>query len=181
MTKKEELLAIDLWRNMERIFIFIRFDIKNNKNIQLSDAIIEIIKNNTSLVEMCNIVFHIMPEWKGKLITKNSEETVFNYKKDLELFIIKGVELMKEGFLIHNYDLAYDIADLLHALPGIVIASYKRNLEDCQKNQVKHWLRQFRDRNRYFGSLKDYWKVYVKSVQKKWDCKMFDEFKSIFH
>ena len=48
--------------------------------------------------------------------------------------------------------MAYDIADMLHVLPEIVIANQKKR-------------------------LKQYWKIYVKPFHKKWKCNIFNEFK----
>ena len=53
---------------------------------------------------------------------------------------------------IQEYKMAYDIADMLHVLPEIVIANQKKR-------------------------LKQYWKIYVKPFHKKWKCNIFNEFK----
>jgi len=151
--KENNNMEEDVWRNLKTIFIFIRFDIKNKKNVQVTDAVIKIIEENCTLEEMCKKILNIMPEWTEQLIIEGNEKKLI-CKKELKIFIIRALELMKISIELQNDKMAYDIADMLHALPDIIIA----NRKNC---------------------LKEYWKIYVKPVQKKW--KIFKEFKYVFH
>ena len=101
------------------------------------------------------MLVQIMPEWKGRFYTKTGVKQEVLYKKELEQFIVRAVELMRDNLEIQHYDLAYDLADMLHALPDIVLANGK-------------------------NGLKNYWKIYVKPVQKKWNCDLLEEFKYLF-
>lgn len=147
-------MKVNIWKNLQRIFVFLRFDIKNKNNSNVIDIIIKVINNNNSNEEMCKMIVYIMPKWKGQLIVEENEEQenegqelIFNIQ--LKQFIIRALEVMKSNLLAQEYEIAYDIADILQALPDIVIANNKKG-------------------------LKQYWKVYIKPFQKKWKCKTFN-------
>lgn len=145
-------MKVNMWKNLQRIFVFLRFDIKNKNNSQVIDILIEVINNNNKNKEMCKMICNIMPKWKEQLIVEEDEgqELIFNIK--LKQFIIRALELMKTNILIQEYEIAYDIADMLQGLPEIIIANNK-------------------------NGLKQYWKIYVKPFQKKWKCKTFNKWK----
>lgn len=143
-------MTAGMWINLQRIFVFIRFDIKDKNNSHVIDIIINAINNNIKNNEMCQMIFHLMPEWKGQLIIEGNElqELIFNSK--LKEFTIKALELMKTHITAQEYETAYDLADMLQGLPEIVIGNNKKG-------------------------LKQYWKNYVKPFQKKWKCDIFNE------
>lgn len=145
-------MKVNMWKNLQRIFVFLRFDIKAKHNSYIIDIIIKVINNNISNEEMCKMIFYIMPEWEEQLIVEEGDvqELIFNIQ--LKQFIIRALELMKTNILIQEYEIAYDIADMLQGLPEIVIANNRKG-------------------------LKQYWKIYVKPFQKKWNCKTFNEWK----
>lgn len=143
------------WKNLERVFVFVRFEIKNDKNCLIADAIIVGIKNHVTNEELCDMLIEAMPEWKGRFHKETGVKQEVLYNEELEQFIVRAVELMKDNLEIQRYDLAYDLADMLHALPGIILANKK-------------------------NGLKSYWKIYVKSVQKRWNCELLEEFKYLF-
>jgi len=144
----------DIWRNFKTILVFMRFDIKNDKNAQVAGIIIDVIKNNSTFAQMKKMVTNVMPEWNNQLIAKNSKEKSINNKKEEVLFFIKAMELLKNSFMLHDYEMAYDLADMLHAFPDIVISG--------QKN-----------------SLKNYWRIYVRPVQKKWKLQELNAYRYI--
>ncbi len=141
-----------MWKNLQKIYVFLRFDIKDKNNSHVIDIIINVINNNISNEKMCRMIFYIMPKWKRQLMDEEGEgqELIFNIQ--IKQFIIRALELMKTNILIQEYEIAYDIADMLQGLPEIVIANNKKG-------------------------LKKYWKIYVKPFQKKWRCKTFNEWK----
>lgn len=148
-------MKANMWKNLQRIFVFLRFDIKNKNNSQIIDIIINVINNNTNNDEMCKMIFYIMPKWKGQLISEEDELQELIFDMQLKQFIIRALELMKTNILIQQYEIAYDIADMLQGLPEIVIANNKKG-------------------------LKQYWEIYVKPFQKKWGCTTFNEWKNFF-
>ncbi len=83
------------------------------------------------------MIFYLMPRWKGQLIVEEGElqELIFNSK--LKEFTIRALELMKTYIMAQEYELAYELADMLHALPEIVIDKNKKGLKQYWKNYVK--------------------------------------------
>lgn len=148
-------MEVTTWENLERIFINIRFDIRNKDNYQVADTIIKVINNNVSNEEMCKMIFDINPKWKNKLIFGETEEKELNLDREIELFIIRAVELIKDTISTHEYEIAYDVADILQGLYGIIVTNQKKG-------------------------LKQYWKIYVKPFQKKWNSNVFNVFKHTF-
>lgn len=146
-------MGVNLWKNLQRIFIFLRFDIKDKNNAHVIDIIIKVINNNIRNEEMCKMLFYIMPKWEKQLIVEDSEEQEIIYNIHLGQFTIRALELMKISIINQEYEIAYDIADMLQGLPEIVIANNKKG-------------------------LKQYWKIYVKSFQKKWKRKTFNRWKN---
>lgn len=143
------------WENLERIFILIRFDMKNQNNTQIINIAIQAINNNLNNLELCEIISCLMPSWKKQLIFLSMEETEVSCSKEIKLFMIKALKLMKIYLSNLQYDMAYDIADILQGLYGIILANSKK-------------------------SLKQYWKTYIKPFQKKWNSDIFSDFKDTF-
>lgn len=146
-------MTVDMWKNLQRIFVFIRFDIKDKKNSHVIDIVTKVIDNDMTNDEMCKMIVCLMPKWKGQLILKECDMQEIMLNRQLKEFIIRALEFMKEHLLYQNYETAYDIADMLHVLPEIVVDNKKKE-------------------------LKLYWKDYVKPFQKKWKCKVFNEWKN---
>jgi len=143
------------WKNLERIFIQLRFDIKNQNNSQIVDIVIRAINNNLSNFELCEMISCLMPTWKKQFIFNSIEQTEITCSKEIKLFMIKALDFMKNCLSNLQYDIAYDIADILQGLYGILLADSKK-------------------------SLKQYWKIYIKPFQKKWNSDIFYNFKDTF-
>ena len=94
-----------------------------------------------------------MPDWKGQLMDEEDEWQELALDMQLKEFIIRALELVKKYMLIQEYEIAYDIVDMLHGLPEIIIADNEKG-------------------------LKQYWKNYVRPFQRKWKCKEFNEWKN---
>lgn len=62
-----------------------------------------------------------MPIWEKQLIIYDNFNDGLFYNKELESFIIKSLKFIKEYMIHNNFDIAYDIADILHTLPQIII------------------------------------------------------------
>ncbi|MBQ3583826.1 MAG: hypothetical protein IJA27_03850 [Lachnospiraceae bacterium] len=145
-------MNINMWKNLQRIVVFIRFDIKNSNNPYIIEVITEAVKKNIKNEEMCEKIYYIMPKWKKQLMVEDEEGQELLSNKKLKQFIIKALELMKYNILNQEYEIAYDIADMLQGLPENINISSKKD-------------------------FKQYWKIYVTPFQKKWKCKVFNEWK----
>ena len=146
-------MTVNMWKNLQRIFVFIRFDVKDNNNSYIIDTIIRAVNNNIGNDEMCKMIFYLMPDWKGQLMDEEDEWQELALDMQLKEFIIRALELVKKYMLIQEYEIAYDIVDMLHGLPEIIIADNEKG-------------------------LKQYWKNYVRPFQRKWKCKEFNERKN---
>ena len=82
------------------------------------------------------MIYCLMPKWKGQLIVEEAELQEMIPDKQIKEFFIRALELMKTHILAQEYDIAYDIADMLHVLPEIVIDNNK-GLKQYWKNFVK--------------------------------------------
>ena len=143
-----------MWENLHKIFVFLRYDIENINNSYVIDIMINVLNNDDSNEKMCNMIFQIMPKWKEQLIVNADEEEQRVCYIQLKQYIIKTLELIKNNILVQNFEMAYDIVDMLQGLP--VITEINRKKE-----------------------LKQYWKIYVMPFQKKWKVNLFYDWKEI--
>ena len=139
--------------NLQRIMVFLRFDIKNKRNNDILCILIQAFDGLISNKEMCDAIVKIMPDWKTQLKYEESENQ-FVQEKVIE-FVKKAMQILGDSLSTHEFDIAYDIADILHVLPDIVIQNEKK-------------------------SLKKYWKVYIEGFNKKWQCDALAKFKRYF-
>lgn len=80
-----------MWKNFHRIFVFLRFDIKNKNNVHVIDIIIKVINNNIRNEEMCQMIFNVMPKWKGQLVVEDEECQEVLSDIQLKQFTIKAI------------------------------------------------------------------------------------------
>ena len=80
-----------MWKNFYRIFVFLRFDIKNKNNVHVIDIIIKVINNNIRNEEMCQMIFNVMPKWKGQLVVEDEECQEVLSDIQLKQFTIKAI------------------------------------------------------------------------------------------
>ncbi|MDE6233152.1 MAG: hypothetical protein K2M60_07385 [Lachnospiraceae bacterium] len=92
-------MTVSMWKNLHRIFVFIRFDIKDKKNSHVIDIIINAINSNIRNDEMCKLIYCLMPKWKGQLIVEETELQEMIPNKQIKEFIIRALELMKTHIL----------------------------------------------------------------------------------
>lgn len=143
------------WENLERIFIWMRFDIENQNNEQITDIIIQSITQNLTNLELYKAISNLMPEWKTRLISNRPDQKDLRCSSEITLFIIKALKFLKISLQTQHYQISYDITDILQGLYGVLLANSKK-------------------------SLKQYWKIYIKPFQKKHHTTIFQEFKNTF-
>lgn len=143
------------WNNLEKIFILMRFDIKNQNNGQIADIVIQSINQNFTSSELCKAVSSLMPEWKAHFVSSTSAKKDLACSEEITSFIIKALEFFKINLQTQQYQISYDIVDILQGLYGIVLSNSKQ-------------------------SLKNYWKIYIKPFHKKHHTTIFQEFKNTF-
>ncbi len=143
--------------NFYRIMIKLRFDIKRKENKDILCILIRAFEGLMNNKEMCNATVKIVPDWEAQL--KYEEAEYYLIQKERIEFIKTAIHIMIDNLNTNKFDIVYDIADMLHVFPDIVIQQKK-----------KHWRRCWRK----------YWKVYVEPFHKKWNCDTFVKYKKFF-
>lgn len=143
--------------NFYRIMIKLRFDIKRKENKDILCILIGAFEGLMNNKEMCNAIVKIVPDWEAQL--KYEEAEYYLIQKERIEFIKAAIHIMRDNLNTNKFDIAYDIADMIHVFPDIVVQQKK-----------KHWRRCWRK----------YWKVYVEPFHKKWNCDTFVEYKKFF-
>lgn len=127
--------------NFQRIMVFLRSDIKNKRGKDILCILIRAFDGLINNKEMCDEIVKIMPDWKAQLIYRGYEYHFI--QEGIIDFVRIAIQIMGDSLSLNKFDMAYDIADMLHVLPDVVIQKGKKG-------------------------LKKYWKVYVERFNNKW-------------
>lgn len=131
----------NVWIDFERIMVFIRFNITRNENIEIIDIIKKFFDGNISKQEMLIQIIHIMPEWENQLILEEGNNYQDNY---LECsFIRQSLSCVKDYLLKSEFNVAYDIVDMLHAFPGVILNGDKGEKERFKETYLKPLVRKW--------------------------------------
>lgn len=103
-------MCSNFWENMHRVLVFTRADIYKDKNP-------EIIKDLISQIQ--------------------EEVTNDELHKEAKDFSIRTLQVVYEELVAKNYDVAYDIVDMLHAFPHVVLRNDIKELKRYRKVYVK--------------------------------------------
>ena len=133
--------------NFYRIMIKLRFDIKRKENKDILCILIRAFEGLMNNKEMCNAIVKIVPDWEAQL--KYEEAEYYLIQKERIEFIKTAIHVMIDNLNTNKFDIVYDIADMLHVFPDIVIQQKKKHRRRCWRK---------------------YWKVYVEPFHKKWNC-----------
>ena len=135
--------------NLKRIMILLRSDIQNRRGKELVHLCHQAFQNQMSNGEMCKKMIEMMPAWQDWL---NCGETPdWFVQEDVAAFINMALEVMEETLHAGEFEMAYDLADLLHVVPDVIAKNDK-------------------------ASMKRYWKVFVVKFHQKWNCNIFHKF-----
>lgn len=125
---------------MQRILVFIRSDINSEKNIELVNILIICMENRMNNFELIKLLNGKL-DLKQQLIQDAGLECVDD--KNISDFILTVLKYTNDALKSQNYNMAYDLVDMLHVLPDVIITGEKKQ-------------------------LKKYWNIYVKPFIKKW-------------
>ena len=154
--KMEAIDMSDLFLlNLERIFIYIRSDLKRSENRQIIILVLNVIENlQCSNEELCLCMNSYMELYNTTMTSDVHNEELS------ERFVFR--QFLKETLyylliLIDNkeYEKIYDVIDILHVVPNVVSVNKKT-------------------------SKKDFYKIYIKKFSKKWNDKFFLRMKHYF-
>lgn len=139
--------------NLQRVMVFLRSDIKSKKNIDILCILIQAFDGLINNKEMYDEIIKIIPDWKTQLIYERYEYCFV--QKEIIDFVKIAIQIMVNNLRANKFDIAYDIADILHVLPDVIIQKEKKG-------------------------LKKYWKTYVERFNNKWKCEDLTKFKKYF-
>ena len=120
--------------NFYRIMIKLRFDIKRKENKDILCILIRAFEDLMNNKEMCNAIVKIVPDWEAQL--KYEEAEYYLIQKERIEFIKTAIHIMIDNLNTNKFDIVYDIADMLHVFPDIVIQQKKKHWRRCWR---KYW------------------------------------------
>ncbi|MDE7183112.1 MAG: hypothetical protein K2O40_01275 [Lachnospiraceae bacterium] len=135
--------------NLKSIMILMRSDIRNRRGEEIVHLFHRAFLNQMRNSELCEKMIEMMPEWRGWLIDGEKTDQVIPDR--LLAFVNLALEVMREALHAGEFEMAYDLADMLHVLPDVIADNDK-------------------------ASRRSYWKIFVVSFQKKWHCNIFHKF-----
>lgn len=131
------------WINIERIMVFLRFNIKDKTNIDILTIIKSFANAEITEEKFYTAIFDIREKWKNQLINSETNNKMIHDAEEC-LFLIKFISYAIQSIEESNFFKAYDIIDMLHAFPEVVL-----NGEDDSK--------------------KNFERVYLLTIIKKWN------------
>lgn len=126
--------------NVQRIMVFMRFNISSPQNTELVDILTNCMNSNCDNCLLVDLISNRQGELREQLLLEEGEG--YGTNNNIKSFLLQMLEFISEGVDTQNYDMAYDIVDMLHVLPDVIIANDRKQ-------------------------LKQYWKIYVKPVLKR--------------
>ncbi len=138
--------------NLKRIMILLRSDIRNRRGRELVHLFRQAFQSQMSNGELCGEMMEMMPEWCSWLSCGETpaRDEVW-VQEELAAFISQALEVMEETLHADEFEMAYDLADMLHVVPDVIVKNDKM-------------------------SMKSYWKRFVVPFHKKWNCNIFHKF-----
>ena len=138
--------------NLYRIFVNLRTNINNPKNVEIIEVIADCINEKKDNEKLLNLLCSKY-DYINQLLYGNGYIVIDN--NNISEFIISMLTLTKISIIEENYELSYDAIDLIHFLPELMI-----NYDQKQ--------------------LKKYWNRNVRHFSKKWKIEIFKRSKQYF-
>ena len=142
-----------------RILVLIRSDIENESNVEMLKIFIDSMLKKNTTDELVFRISQISPSYSDMLgLSSSGKENRALTLKEEDVFsaVMKyAMNLIKDSIAENQYECAYDIADCIHAFPTVLLEAD-------------------------IHTLKEYWKIYIKPVRKKWERHLFDEVRRYF-
>lgn len=125
--------------NMHRILVLIRSKIRDEKNVELLETLSISIKNELKNTEMVNLILEIAPEFQKQLLLQDDAD--FKLTEEAKEYVLQMLCIAQNDLKENKFDDAYEIVDVLHVFPHVIIANNKEQTEE-------------------------YWRIYVNPVLK---------------
>lgn len=142
--------------NLEKIFIYIRYDLERIENRNIILCVINIINefecdNN----ELCKQIKSLSLELGKCIILSNKIDIKIANRMVYGQFLIDTLNFFLRLLNDNEYEKSYDVIDILHAVPNVIIVNEKK-------------------------SKRLFYKTYIKRFSKKWKEHYFDKVKVLF-
>ncbi len=125
------------WENFERVMVFVRSDIQDEKNREIIGVCQKMFAKDISGGEMVKNIIQIMPEWANQFLPEVADDRKIE-NQEAYYFVQKYLWLAKRHLVRKEYAEAYELVDILHAYPGVVLrgdAESQQSFEDIYLSQ----------------------------------------------
>ncbi len=116
--------------------VYIRKDIKNKANIDIISILLEVFGNNLTNNHMCDNIALINVSWYRQLKHEDKNCTGNNieyYNK----FIVDTLLFLMDLLSSQQYEMAYQVVDILHILPNVILKRGKKSKKDFWKTFIR--------------------------------------------
>ena len=121
--------------NFSIIMVHIRKDIKNKVNIDIISILLEVFGNNLNNNNMCADIASINVSWYRQL--KHEDENSITYNVEYyNQFIADTLLFLMYLLSSQQYEMAYQIVDILHILPDVILKKGKKSKKDFWKTFI---------------------------------------------
>lgn len=142
--------------NLERIFIYIRSDLKRSENRQIILLVINVIdKLQCSNEELCLCINSYIKLYNEQTTLCGIDDESISKRLIFKQFLIDSLLYLLALIDNNEYEKAYDVIDILHAIPNVININHKK-------------------------SKKDFYMSYIKKFNHKWKDKFFIKMKPLF-
>ena len=116
--------------NLKRIMILLRSDIRNRRGRELVHLFRQAFQSQMSNGELCGEMMEMMPEWCSWLSCGETpaRDEVW-VQEELAAFISQALEVMEETLHADEFEMAYDLADMLHVVPDVIVKNDKMSMK----------------------------------------------------
>ncbi len=108
------------WVNFERVMVFVRSDIQDEKNGEIIGVCQKMFAKDISGDEMVERITQLKPEW-GKQFLKEVSDDHKIENQEAYYLVQKCLWFVKRHLVRKEYAEAYELVDILHAYPGVVL------------------------------------------------------------
>lgn len=122
------------FENMYRILVLIRSNIRDKKNIEVLEVLITSVEKEWKNTEVIGVISEIMPDLKRQLLLQNDK--CYKLTDEAKEYLLRTLHIAQKGLIESRYDVAYDVVDMLHVFPHVIIANDRQQTEDYWKIYV---------------------------------------------
>ena len=139
--------------NLEKIFIYVRYDLERIENKNIILCVINVINefecNNDELYKQ---IKKLSLELSKCIILSHENEIKIVNRMVYGQFLIDSLDFFLKLLNDNEYEKAYDVIDILHAVPNVIIINEKKSKRLFYKTYIKKFSRKWKEH--YFDKMK---------------------------